>query len=375
MHNYLRAEISTSAIRWNFARVRERLAEGVQICAVIKANAYGHGQDLLLGLMGELADWLAVATPAEALHLRERGYEGPMLVFFSSATAGGENLSATLDELLARRVTLTVASRAELEVLSEATRRTGIDAKVHVMIDTGMTRSGILPADAPGMLAWLREEPAMRMTGVYTHLATADEADKTFAREQLTRFRDVVDRCGVGPSIVRHAANSAAVADLPESHFDMVRPGLALYGYHSSDELHHPLELRPSLRLTAHLMQIKTVPAGTRVGYGQTHEFTRDSRVGLVPVGYGDGYFRCLGNRAQMSIGGRLVPVVGRVSMDQTTVDLTDHPSAAVGDEVEIISSDPSAAHSLENLARQAETIPYEIMCRLGQRVRRFLVD
>jgi len=376
MHDYLKAEISASAVRANFAAIRSCLAPGVKVCAVVKCNAYGHGQELLLDLIADQADWLGVATPAEALRLREVGYAGPMLVFFTACTDNPEpNLSATLDELLRQGVTLTIASQTELDLLTKASRRTDCDGKVHVMIDTGMTRSGILPANAPRLLQQIRLDPSLRMTGVYTHLACADEADKASALQQLARFDQALAACGVGDSILRHAANSAAIIDLPESHYDMVRPGIAIYGYQPGDEMHNTIPLKPALRLTAHLMQIKTIPAGTRCGYGLTHEFTRDSIVGLVPVGYGDGYDRRLGNCATMHIGGADVPVCGRVSMDQTTIDLTDLPNACVGDEVEIISPDPTAGHSVENLARLADTIPYELICRLGRRVRRYLVE
>ena len=155
----------------------------------------------------------------------------------------------------------------------------------------------------------------------------------------------------------------------------MVRPGIAVYGYQPSDQMHHRLPLRPALRLTGKLMQVKTVPAGSRCGYGLTHTFDRDTRVGLVPVGYGDGYLRSFSGKTSVRLDGVSVPICGRVSMDQVTVDLTAVPSAKVGDVVEIISADPAAPHSVENLARLAGTIPYEITCRLGRRVRRVLVD
>jgi alanine racemase len=376
MHNYLMAEISAAAVRHNVAQLRSRLSPDVKLCAVVKCNGYGHGQDLLLPLMTDLADWLGVATPAEAIALRESGVRLPILVFFSACGSdSASTLDATLDELLRRRVTLTIAAEHDVNVLDAACQRTDCDARVHVMVDTGMTRSGLLPTAAPALLQRLRATPAIRLTGVYTHLATADEADKTFAREQLQRFEDCLSACNVGPGILRHAANSAAIMDLPEAHYDMVRPGIALYGYPSSDELLSPLDLRPSLRLSAHVMQIKTVPAGTGVGYGQTFHFDRESRVGLVPIGYGDGYLRCLSNRASMRIGDRTVPVIGRVSMDQTCIDLTDLPDVRTGQAVEVISPDAAAPNSLQSLARQAETIPYELLCRLGDRVRRKLID
>ena len=376
MH-YLKAEISVSAIRTNVSALRRCLAPDVKVCAVVKCDCYGHGWDLAR-VIGELVDWLGVATPAEALHLRRIGYDGPVLVFFSTCTdGGGLNLAETLDQLLQERITLTIASRGEVEVLTAAAYRTGVDAKVHVMVDTGMTRSGIVPSEAPSIVEQIRIDPAMRMTGIYTHLATADESDKSAAHEQLRLFDQVLAACKISPDggILRHAANSAAVIDLPASHYNMVRPGIALYGYQPSDQMHTRLSLRPALRLTGHLVQVKAISAGTRCGYGHTHEFSRDGRVGLVPVGYGDGYLRSLSNRATMRIGGRDVPVCGLVSMDQTIVDLTDLPEAAVGDEVEIFCPDPVAPHSVEKLARLGGTISYEILTRLGNRIRRVLVE
>jgi len=243
------------------------------------------------------------------------------------------------------------------------------------MIDTGMTRPGVPAGQAPQLIAAARAAPHVKLTGLYTHLAAADEADKTSARGQLAAFDRAVEQSGGRAGLTLHAANSAAAIDLPESHLDMVRPGIAIYGYQPSDEMNTRLPLRPCLRLTGRLMQIKPVPAGSRCGYGLTYEFPRDGRVALAPVGYGDGYLRCLSNRSTVRVRGADVPVRGRVSMDQLILDVTDCPAAEVGDEVEIFSPNPADPHSVENLARLAGTVPYEVTCRLGGRVRRILVD
>ena len=376
MESYLTAEISASAVRSNLAALRAGLAPGVKLCGVVKADCYGHGLETLLGLLAEEADMLGVATPEEAIRLRRMGYERPILMFFSAcAYADGAELRDALEELIAQNVTLTVVSAAEAEDVAEHARRVGADAHVHVMIDTGMGRSGVACDDAPELVRKIHNLGPLRLTGLYTHLATADEADKTFAREQIARFGRAVDAAGGRGGLTLHAANSAGAIDLPEAHFDMVRPGVALYGYQPSDEMHTKLPLRPALRLWGRLMQIKDAPAGSRCGYGLTHTFDRPSRTGLVPVGYADGYFRSLSNQSTMHIRGCDVPICGRVSMDQIIIDLTGVPSAVVGDEVEIISPDTAAPHSVENLARLAGTIPYEVTCRLGRRVRRILVD
>ncbi|MCJ7544671.1 MAG: alanine racemase [Phycisphaerae bacterium] len=375
MESFLTAEVSASAVRWNLALLRERLSRGCKLCAVVKADCYGHGLRALLGVLAAEADWLAVATPQEALLLRRLGYRRGILMFFSAcAQDGSGGAREALEDLIAREVTLTVVSAAELDAVEAAAVRAGRPAAVHVKVDSGMGRSGTPAEDLAALVAEVRRRKAVTLTGVYSHLATADETDKEAACQQLACFQAAVAAAGGGAGLVLHLANSAATIDLPETHLDMVRPGIAVYGYQPSNEMTHRLPLRPAMRVTGRLMQIKAIPASSRCGYGLTYTFRRDSRVGLVPVGYADGYLRTFSSRTIMRVDGRDVPVCGRVSMDQAIIDLTDCPTAAVGDEVEIISADPAAPHSVENLARLAGTIPYEITCRLGRRVRRVLV-
>ena len=372
----LKAEISASAVRHNLAQLRSLLSAGAKLCAVVKADCYGHGLKTLLQTIAEQADCLGVTTPAEALYVRLLGYEGEVLTFFPACSCGnGGEMRDALGELVAGNVTLTVTSADEVPAIAAAASAVGSKARVHVKIDTGMGRSGVPAERAAGLVCRVRECDSILLSGLYTHFATADEDDKSFARRQLGLFLRTVDACGGREGLCLHAANSAATIDLPEAHLDMVRPGIAVYGYQPSDDMHSRLPLRPAMRLTATLMQIKEVPAGSRCGYGLTHTFDRPSRIGLVPIGYADGYLRDLSNAAAVRVAGAEAPVRGRVSMDQTIVDLTDIPQARVGDEVEIISPDPAAPHSVEGLARAAGTIPYEITCRLGHRVRRVLVD
>jgi alanine racemase len=376
MQSYLTAEISASAVKANLQLLRSRLAAPTKLCAVVKADCYGHALNLLLPVISPLVDHLGVATPEEAINVRRLGYHGPIITFFSScAYSDGHELRDALEELVAHHVTLTVVSMPEVESVALAAKRVGARPVVHVKIDTSMGRSGVLWDQAGELVARIRREQTVQLGGLYTHLATADETDKRTAAEQLEHFAAAVRAAGGKGELLLHAANSAGLIDLPEAHLDMVRPGIAIYGYQPSDEMHHRLALRPAMRVWGRLMQVKNVPAGSRVGYGLTYTFDRDSRVGLVPIGYGDGYFRNLSNRATMRVRGRDVPIRGRVSMDQITIDLSLVPEAQVGDVVEIVSSDPAAPHSVENLARLAGTIPYEITCRLGRRVQRVLVE
>jgi len=367
----LTAEISASAVRHNLSLLRSLIPADTAICAAVKADCYGHGLSVLADVIARQADVLAVATADEALRLREMGYDGRLLMLFTPGSHASQDLLAAL---VAADVTLTIASHHEVDPVAQAAQRAERRACVHVKIDTGMGRGGVVSAEAARLVAHIRATDAADLRGLYTHLACADEADKTAANEQMACFDRAVDACSAD-GLTLHAANSAAVIDMPSTHLHMVRPGIAVYGYQSSDEMVNHAALQPALRLTGRLMQVKDVEAGSKCGYGLTHTFDRPSRIGLVPVGYADGYLRAFSNRATMRIAGRDVPVRGRVSMDQTIIDLTDVPEARCGDEVEIISSDPSAPHSVEALARLAGTIPYEITCHLGNRVTRTLVD
>jgi len=365
-----------SAVAENLSLLRQRISPATKLCAVVKANCYGHGLQELSGVIASGADALGVATAQEALEVRRTGYDGPLLAFFPvcAHTHGGGFVEA-LDQLIAMDVTLTVVTADEAHAVAQASARLAKPANVHVKVDTGMGRSGAPTEAARQLVDLVRKLPAVNLTGMYTHFASADEADKTPTLDQLDRFAQVVNACGAHVGLTLHAANSAATIDLPQTHWDMVRPGIAIYGYQPSDQIKTKLPLRPSLRLSSRLVLIKDVPAGSSVGYGLTYTFPKPGRIGLVPVGYADGYMLSLSGKSTMRIRGRDVPVRGRISMDQTTVDLTDLPEAQVGDEVEIISPDPQAPHSVENLARLAGTIPYEIVCRLGRRVRRVPAD
>ncbi|MCY2932420.1 MAG: alanine racemase [Planctomycetota bacterium] len=369
------AQVSAGALRHNIALLRQQLAPGVKLCAVVKANAYGHGLDLLLPTIAPAADYLAVAAAAEALELRWLGYTGKLMMIFTPSLCPEDEQADMLDELTLAQVTLTVVTGEEARAVNTAAARTRTCAAIHVKIDTGMRRSGVELDQAAPLVQAIAALPHVRLEGLYTHFATADEADKSFVQTQFDRFSHVAAQCDPEHRLIRHAANSAALLDQKATHADMVRPGLALYGCFSGADIRNRPSLRPALRLTTRLMQTRPVKAGDSCGYGLTYTFARDGRAGLVPVGYADGYSRAFSNRGVMRVRGKLVPVRGRVAMDQLTVDLTDCPEARAGDEVEIISPDPTAPNAVENLARLAGTIPYEPLTLLGRRVRRVLVD
>ena len=371
MDGHLRAEISVSALQHNIARLRSCLAPGVKLCPVVKANAYGHGIEQVVGVLRESADMLGVAICSEAVGLRRLGWHRPIL---QMATTGGLN-SDDLAQLIAIGVTLTLTTTDEVKLLAEAAGKARRPAQVHVKIDSGMSRGGAPLERAPAVISAAREAAFIQLVGLYTHLASADEADKEPTRWQLGRFLAAVDDCGGRDGLLLHAANSAGLMDLPETHLDMVRPGIAVYGIAPSETVGSRLDLRPVLRLTAPIVLIKDVAPGDRTGYGLTYGFDKPARLALVPVGYADGYCRSFSNAASMRLRGVDCPVRGRVSMDQTVIEITDVPDPRVGEFVEIISPDPSAPHSAENLARLAGTVHYEILTRLGDRITRVLVE
>lgn len=375
MDELIQAEISAGAVRHNLRVLREHLEPGCKLCPVVKADCYGHGLKLLLPTIADAADMLAVATPAEAEAVRSLGYDGPMLCLIAQGAQAGGSVLGALSGLIESRVDLTVTDPAEVRALAGLAARRGRTARLHAKIDTGMGRSGVIPDEAGDLIAAIRQSESVRLVGVYTHFAASDAAEKTHTRLQMQRFEAILDQLGPWAGVTRHAANSAAIADLPETHLDMVRPGIAVYGYQASDELRNRLPLRPALRLTAPVVQVKTLPAGWTCGYGCTVTLDRPARVGIVPAGYNDGVSRALSGHCPVGVGATVAPVLGRVSMDQVIVDLSACPQIGVGDRVELISPDPEAPHSAANLARLGGTIPYEVTCRLGRRTGYRLVE
>lgn len=379
------AEIHHAALRHNLRLVRDAIGPDLRICPVIKANAYGHGVEHMLPVLRtERIRDVAVATIEEAIELRDLKWAGTVLIFGRPVLAASPHESKALAEEAVRRdLTCTIVDRAEAATLAAAARRVNRPATVHVKVDSGMGRAGLTPPHAVALLDALRSEPSVRVTGVYTHFAASEDPDLAFAETQLAAFRDAIVSPGAamaGDRPTRHAANTAAIFRLPASHFDMVRPGVGFYGYWPDPNLPSPVPLRPCLRLVAPLKAIRRVPKGRPVGYNCTFVTPRDSVLGLVPIGYADGYLRSLSNRAVMTLitaaGRRVaVPVVGRVSMDQTVVDLTDAGEVREADRVVVIDDDPDAPNSVSALARLMNTIPYEVTCGLGRRVRRVAVD
>ena len=365
MDKLITATISESAVRHNMMQLRDCIGDKVKLYPVVKADCYGHGLELLLDVISESADGLCVSTPATAMRLRRLGYTGDIIVFFSACSFPKANKKLFIAELISADVTQTVVDIGEVRNISEVATELGVKASVHLKIDTGMTRAGVALVDAPELIEFINSCNALRLTGVYTHFSSADEEDLSITDQQLALFKATVAKSDVNDDVMLHAANSAATMRFSAAHLDMVRPGLAVYGYYSCGSFENQLPLRPCMRITAPLIQVKDVVAGSSCGYGLTFTFENNGRVGRVPIGYGDGYLRYLSNRAVVRVNGNDATVCGRVSMDQLIIDLSDIVNVSVGDEVEIVSDIRTAPNSVENLARLAGTIPYEITCGL----------
>lgn len=374
------AEISLDAAARNYLALRAKTK--AKFCCVVKADAYGHGAAVLGTLYERLgADYLAVATADEALALRRAGIR--TLILILGYVPPGFAPRATCEHL-----TLTVYDPAQAAALAAAARGK-ID--VHLKIDTGMGRLGFLPEDAARAAGVIDSLPALRITGIYTHLACADEgeAGRAETEQQLSVFREVVPAVEsvLGRRLLRHAANSAGLLRYPDAAFDMVRAGLALYGYDITSDAGaaenstgketatHENPIRrsagpvPILTLRAPLVSVKELPAGAPIGYGGTFVTRRPSRIGILPLGYADGIARLAGTHGcSVSVGSALAPVVGRVCMDQTLIDLTD-TGGAVGDAVTLYGSLPGAR--LSDWAERLGAIPYELLTSLGGRITR----
>lgn len=378
-----RVLISRSALLHNAALIRRSLHDRVRICAMLKADAYGHGADLVadtlcnfsIGADGRPAvDAVAVATIDEAAAL-------PILAATVLVLRPVENLfigrqREKIDEAVENDWVLTLASPAAADDLARVAMARGKRAAVQVMVDTGMTRDGVPLDRLDDLLHKIQSKNSLRLAGICTHLANGEKPQDAYSVEQIARFRRGTDpiTSAMPGRFLRHAANSGGVFFAPESHLDMVRPGIAFYGIDPGGRPDIARALRPVLKWTAPLISIQSVQKGTPVGYGQSWVAPRNTRIGLIPVGYADGYARCFGGRAVVMIAGRQAKVVGRVSMDSTTIDLGDIP-ASVGDEVTLLDSDPVSPVSVYALAKWAETIPYEILSRIGPRMPRVIVE
>lgn len=361
-------------IEHNLRGIRARVGDRL-VLAAVKANAYGHGAAAVSQMIERTgaADWLGVATVEEGLQLRDAGVSLPILKF--SPTRDVDDVTRAL----LAGITLSVVDEASIAQVAAAADALDLsDVAVHLKVDTGMRRVGAEPADAPALAASIAGHPRLRLQGVFSHLPISDSpAGDEFTRQQAALFADTATaiEAAVGPVELKHLANSGGVLGHPETWFDMVRPGIMIYGSLPDPLAQRTVDLQPGLELTTRVSFVKPVAKGETVGYGRTWTAPRDTYVATIPAGYGDGYSRLLSNRGRVVIGGASYPIAGRVCMDQTMIDLGPDPVAAVGDEAVLIGRRGDAEITVSDVAELMGTIPYEVTCLITPRVTREAVD
>ena len=377
----IRAEIDLQAIAHNVRELRRITRSKARLMVAVKGNAYGHGAvKIAQTAIAHGVDAFGVARIEEGVELRKAGLDAPILIF-------GYTAPSLTPRLIDYALTQTVYALDTAQALSAAAQRLGQTLKIHLKVDTGMGRLGLLPdsgrsspSDLPASGRALKEVlqihqlPGLKLEGIFTHFASADSADKTFAHQQLsrfTRFLTELEKAGVD-GLIRHAANSAAIIDLPESHLDMVRAGISLYGLYPSDEVaKDKINLIPAMTLKARIIHLKQVAAGFKVSYGSTYTAPVPTTIATVPVGYADGYSRLLSNRGQMLVHGRRAPIVGRICMDLTMLDVGHIADVHLDDEVVVFGRQGKAILSADEVAALIDTINYEIVAALTARLPR----
>lgn len=364
----VQAEVDLDAIRHNIMEMKKHIRPETKLLAVVKADAYGHGAVAVAKALEDLADYYAVAHLAEGAELRRYGIQTPILVL-------GACMPEEFEELIRNRITINIFSLEDAISLSETARRMEMRAKVHIKLDTGMGRIG-LPCNRETVAAIKRmaELPGIELEGIFTHFAKADERNKEAFEYQLNQFRYMLgclEEAGITFPI-RHAANSAAIMEQGDLELDMVRSGISTYGLYPSEEVQKAsADLIPAMSLRSKITYIKTVPAGTGIGYGWTYVAPRETRVATIPVGYADGYKRALSNQARVLIHGQSAPIIGRICMDQFMVDVTEIPEAQIGDSVTLFGRDGKEQIPVEELADAASSFNYEFICGMTRRVPR----
>ena len=361
-------EINLDALECNFDAVREELPENMKILAVVKANAYGHGAIGVAKFLEDKADYLAVAATDEALELRKNGVNCPILIL-------GHIPYGDYDNIVKFNITPTISDFYEAELLSKAAVKAGVTAPLHIAVDTGMNRIGFpLNSESVKDIKAINSLPNVEIEGIFSHFAAADMADKAYTRKQVEKFDGFVkslSEIGVDAPI-KHLYNSAAIADL-EKKYDMVRQGIILYGLRPSDEVEfNNIKVpQPVMSMKTRVVQVKTLPAGECISYGCTFTTEKETKVATLCAGYADGVTRVLSNNGEVLIRGKRAKIIGRVCMDQFMVDVTDIPDVEAGDTATIFGTDGDERISVDEIAKKANTINYEIICNINSRVTR----
>lgn len=347
-------EIDLDAIAHNIRSIKEIVGEKVKIMGVIKANAYGHDVlEVASALYENGVSHFAVARVGEGVELRKAGIDTPILIL-------GLTLKEQMESLLEYNLTPTVCNIEEVDFLSKLATKHNKVVKVHVKVDTGLGRIGILPEDALTFIQKTQHMDNIDIEGIFTHFATSNEKDKSYTEEQFRKFSDLLTILKENKINIKlkHSANSSATIVLPYTRLDMVRPGLIIYGLYRSPEEKNMIKLKPALKFKTKIVYVKKVPAGKYIGYGRTYTTTSETIMATLPVGFVDGLPRILSNNGEVTVKGSKAPIIGRIAMDQAIIDVSSIPEVKVGDEVTLFGN-----HDIEELAQKINTVPEEICC------------
>lgn len=364
------AEVNLRAVAKNTRTVRRHIGKKPAMLVVVKANGYGHGSvPIAQTVLENGADRLGVANTAEAIQLRQAGVKAPIHIL-------GGILEEEVPAVIEYNIIQTISDIKIATLINEQAEKYGKKMAVHIKVDTGMGRMGVLPEHLETLVEKVSLLRNIKIEGLCTHLSSVSDGPNDFTRQQIKTFKTLVqklDKKGFRFQYL-HAANSAALSSTPDAIFNMVRPGIVIYGMNLSEKMKKWIKVEPVLTLKAKIVFLKEVPKGWTVGYDRTFVTKRPSKVATIPVGYKDGYEISFSNRAHTLVNGNEVPVIGRVSMDYTTLDVTEVDDVKVGDEVILIGKNGKHQILVEDLAKLAKTIPYDITCSMGERVVRFYV-
>ena len=363
------AEINLKAIRNNVRRLRERV-QPAEVMAVVKADAYGHGAiPVAQTALAAGASQLAVALLEEGIELRRAQIAAPILVF-------GGFFEKQIDSFIENDLHFTLYDLRLAEIVSRRAQALGRVAQAHVKIDTGMGRVGLLPAEVIKVIPAMAKLPHLELIGLCTHFASSDSRDKTYAHRQLEQFNAIVQQLAQRDLRFKylHAANSGAILDLPQSYFNLVRPGMIMYGYYPSDETSESIPLEPAMSLRTEILHVKRVPAGTFISYNSTFQTHETTTIATLPIGYADGVPRRFSSNFEVLVRGRRCPLIGRVCMDQIMIDLGDMQDVHASEEVVLLGKQGDEEISICEWCRRLETIPYEVTCGISRRVARIYV-
>jgi len=363
-------EVSLDNIRYNLKQVKRNVSQETLIMAVVKADGYGHGAiPVARAAVGAGADRLAVALPVEGKELREAGFDLPIQVM-------GEVLPQQIPVLIDNDLIPTVSKKETAKELNRLAISKNIKKKIHIKIDTGMGRIGIFPGEAINFIRYVNNLERLKIEGLMTHFAKADEEDKEYTYHQWEKFNYVIRKIEEEEINIplKQVANSATIIELPQMSLDIVRPGIMIYGLRPSPEVDEDFSLRPVMSFKARILYLKETPGGHGISYGATYITPERRKIATIPVGYADGYPRLLSNRGQVLIHGKRAPIRGRICMDQIMVDVTDIPDVKVEDEVVLIGKQGDEEITATELADLTGTINYEIVCGISKRVPRIYV-